>query len=358
MPSGHTPHAGPISVLVGENTRMHSQLLAEALSHDRGLRVVDAVSTGADFLEAAAHRQPEVVVISAGLDEDSLRGLKTLREFHRKHPEIPSVVLLDSSRRELVLEAFRCGARGIFSKNESLENLRKCVRSVHQGQVWASSREVRFVLEALCAAPAIHAVDARGLELLSAREREVVLSLAEGLTNREIGVKMRLSPHTVKNYLLRVFEKLGVSSRMELLRMTLSYPQTKEADTQGGPVQMSAPAPSLEWCRRAAEEGVPYAQLMLAELLKDGRPGTRDLNAAYFWYCVGERSVPSTLTQIRAEKERLAGLLTPAQIEDAHARAERWTAVQGARRTRLERVSGQSGNPTKLAREPKAAFGD
>jgi DNA-binding CsgD family transcriptional regulator len=133
-------------------------------------------------------------------------------------------MLLDSSRREAILQAFRSGARGIFTRHDSVENLCKCVRTVHQGQVWANSQQMSFAVEALASSPTVRAVDANGLNLLSKRELEVVGCLAEGLTNREIAERLGLSQHTIKNYLFRVFDKLGVSSRLELLFMTLSRP--------------------------------------------------------------------------------------------------------------------------------------
>jgi len=123
-----------------------------------------------------------------------------------------------------VLDAFGSGARGIFSKHESLENLCQCVRVVFEGHVWASSQEVKFALEALSSAPTIRAINADGLNLLSRRELQVVHYLAEGLTNREIGDRLGLSRHTIKNYLLKIFDKLGVSNRVELLFLTLSQP--------------------------------------------------------------------------------------------------------------------------------------
>ena len=79
-----------------------------------------------------------------------------------------------------------------------------------------------FAVEALAASPVVRAVDANGLSLLSKREMDVVRSLAEGLTNREIAERLGLSQHTIKNYLFRVYDKLGVSSRLELLFMTLT----------------------------------------------------------------------------------------------------------------------------------------
>jgi len=91
-----------------------------------------------------------------------------------------------------------------------------------EGQVWATSREIRIALDALSSAPTIRALNAGGLSLLSQRELQVVHHLAEGLTNREIGACLGLSRHTIKNYLLKIFDKLGVSNRVEQLFLTLS----------------------------------------------------------------------------------------------------------------------------------------
>jgi len=129
---------------------------------------------------------------------------------------------LASSKRETVLQAFHAGARGIFSRHDSVESLSKCIRSVYEGQVWATGEQVSFAVEALACSPVVRAVDANGLSLLSKRELDVVRSLAEGLTNREIAERLGLSQHTIKNYLFRVYDKLGVSSRLELLFMTLT----------------------------------------------------------------------------------------------------------------------------------------
>ena len=103
-----------------------------------------------------------------------------------------------------------------------MEELRKCIHCVQQGQIWANTREMSFAVEALASAPTIRAVNAAGLDLLSKRELEVVHSLVQGLSNREIARQLQLSQHTVKNHLFRIFDKLGVSSRIELVHMTLN----------------------------------------------------------------------------------------------------------------------------------------
>ena len=223
----------PIQVLVGDNSRIHTNLLAEALRRDHRLLILGAASSSQEFFQSAALQTPDVVIISAHFDDDPFGGMAILREFHEAHPTIPAVVLLDSPRREVVLDAFRAGARGIFNKDESLRMLRKCVRVVHDGQVWAISSEITFALEALSSMPTSRCTNVGGLNLLSPRELQIVNYLAEGSTNREIAERLRLSRHTVKNYLLKIFDKLGVSNRVELVFLKLSQsPQVIQASRE------------------------------------------------------------------------------------------------------------------------------
>jgi two-component system, NarL family, nitrate/nitrite response regulator NarL len=224
MQSAEFYSQSPIQVLVGDTSRINSHLLASALKRDHRLLIIGAASSSREFLESAARQTPDVVIISAHFDDDPLGGMVTLREFHEDHPTIPAVMLLDSPRREVVIDAFRAGARGIFNKHESLKTLCKCVRVVYEGQIWANSCEITFALEALSSAPTSRTMNVGGLNLLSPRELQVVHYLAEGLTNREIGEQLGLSRHTVKNYLLKIFDKLGVSNRVELVFLKLSQP--------------------------------------------------------------------------------------------------------------------------------------
>ncbi len=164
------------------------------------------------------------MIISNHLDDDPNGGMATLKEFHDTYPQTPAILMVDPPRSAIVLDAFRAGARGIFSEHESLETLRKCVRVVSESQVWATSKEVRIALEALSSVHTVQATVAGGMNLLTRREQQVVSLLAEGLTNREIGDRLGLSRHTIKNYLLKIFDKVGVSNRVELLFLTLTHP--------------------------------------------------------------------------------------------------------------------------------------
>lgn len=214
-----------IRVFVVDSTRMYTQLLAEALSRDSRLQVTATTQELApvQIYEAANKNSADIVVLGSGSKEEGFPGIRLLEELRMIRPEIKGIILLDSAGQETVLEAFRAGARGLLTRNESLENLSKCVHQVHAGQVWANSEQINFAVDALAASSRARFPEVNGLEQLSKREAEVVSCLAEGLSNREIAEKMRLSQHTIKNYLFRIFDKLDVSSRTELLSLAMGH---------------------------------------------------------------------------------------------------------------------------------------
>ena len=209
--------AEKIRVLAADRTRMSSQLLAEALAQDRQFEVTGTEPKGSSILEAVAQKKPHVVLVSAALEESATLGFDLTRQVSASYPQTRVVLLMDTSSRSGVVEAFRCGAQGVFSRTGSSKTLAKCISNVHQGQVWASSEELRYLLDAFRDSEPMKLVDSGGETLLSNREQDVVRCVAEGLSNREIASRLKLTEHTVKNYLFRIFDKLGVSSRVEVV---------------------------------------------------------------------------------------------------------------------------------------------
>jgi DNA-binding NarL/FixJ family response regulator len=120
-------------VLLGNRSRADRLSMAETLKRDCGVRVSGA-SNAREFLEIAAREKPDLALLSVNLDESSPVGMETLRQFHEAHPKIPAVIVLDSAKREIVLDAARAGARGIFSRHEPLDSVCKCVRVVLKGR--------------------------------------------------------------------------------------------------------------------------------------------------------------------------------------------------------------------------------
>lgn len=219
MPATQTLYRRIIRVLVVDSSPITSQLLAEAIGRHRGIEVVAFGSELEKLLSSGLNGTPDLAVISARIGEDANSGFSLLQKLRSEWPELRSVILLDSQNSATVVRAFRSGASGVFGKNQAINILCKCIRAVHEGQVWANSQELGYVLTALTTAPRCQIKGT--LALLSKREQEVVQSLADGLTNREIGDRLKISPHTVKNYMFKIFEKLGVSSRVELISLVL-----------------------------------------------------------------------------------------------------------------------------------------
>jgi DNA-binding NarL/FixJ family response regulator len=211
-----------IRVLAADSTRMNSQLLAAALERDKRFQVMEPAVDSRTILALVLQEKPAVVLISAMLDDDPRKGFQVARELSAARTESRIVMLVDNSERSLIIEAFRAGARGVFCRSESLKSLAKCIQCVGSGQVWANSNELRFLLEALGETMPLRMVASRGAGLLSRREQEVVRCVAEGLSNREIAQRLSLTEHTVKNYLFRIFDKLGVSKRVEVVLFAYS----------------------------------------------------------------------------------------------------------------------------------------
>jgi DNA-binding NarL/FixJ family response regulator len=208
---------GTVKVFIADGSQLSCQLIAAAVRRGRyRTRVVGFATDAAGIREGLEKNEADVAVIGARLEEEDLAGFDVTREIRASSSKPNVIIILDSNKPLMVVEAFRAGASGIFSRDQSSELLCKCIHAVHKGQLWASSKELRFVIDAL--GPALPAKSAilRGASLLTKREEGVVHLVAEGLTNRDISHQLNLSEHTVRNYLFRIFNKVGTSSRLEL----------------------------------------------------------------------------------------------------------------------------------------------
>jgi DNA-binding NarL/FixJ family response regulator len=230
---------------------MSTQLLVEALGRDPQLLMIESPPNGLTLLNMVKREKPQIVVVSAKLGDGHGGGYDLVREIHNLSANTRVIVLLDASERASVVEAFRAGAQGVFCRTEPFRLLGKCIQCVHQGQVWASSNELKYLLEAL-ANPTLASFQTADGSLLSARETDVVRCLVEGLTNREIAQRLKLTEHTVKNYLFRIFDKLGVSSRVEVVLYALgnsvprsSTPPASRKHLQPVAVSPRTPAPPV-----------------------------------------------------------------------------------------------------------------
>jgi DNA-binding NarL/FixJ family response regulator len=225
----HQLLAKRIRIGVVEATHMAGQLMAEALKH-RGNNF-DVLACSEDSSRAFRELQnfePHVAVISAELQDGPFKGFSVLTRLHAAKTNAAAIMLLNSDQRELVIDAFRGGARGIFCRGQSLEALPKCIRAVHQGQIWANNSQIEFLLQLITNLRPIHP-GRRGLNtVLTPRQREVLKLVTEDMKNHDIALELGLTEHTVRNYIFQIFEKLGVSTRVGLVLYALGEPAINE----------------------------------------------------------------------------------------------------------------------------------
>jgi DNA-binding NarL/FixJ family response regulator len=239
-----------VSILIATPHSMTRELLMEALKRRANFKVVASASRAQDVLEAVRSTNVDVVLLSATLADGPLSGFGALRQIREGSSRVKSVILLDAREHSLVVDAFRAGARGVFClPHSTFKSLCRCVEQVNSGQIWANSSELSEVMEAFAQLAPMRVVNADGMRLLTKREEEVVRLLAEGMQNRDIARELKLSEHTIKNYLFHIFDKLGVSSRVELVLYAVS---------NGGRV-LSTPARSNEAIEGADDEDTSSA---------------------------------------------------------------------------------------------------
>ncbi len=212
-----------IRVLVADSNQTESQLLTSALRRQQRMRVAHCRAELAHCLFALRSAPIDIAVLSADAADHACL-IDTVRGVHGAYPNLGLVLMLDSYDRELVVNAMRAGARGLFCKaSQPFRALCRCISVVHQGQLWANTEQIGYVVDALNIIPAAKMLNAKGERLLSDREGQLVNFVAEGLGNRNIAQLIGIKENSVKKALLRVYDKLGVSNRVELVLYVLAH---------------------------------------------------------------------------------------------------------------------------------------
>ena len=309
--AAHLPeNTQQIRVLIAERDRMASQLLAESLERDPRYQVV-ATPPVNELLSVATLCKPDVAVISYNLGTNSGKGLQIVRTLNMRLPSVRVVVLLDVLVREAVISAFRSGATGVFCRNTAqVSEFRACIEQVSRGELWAKEGAAEYLLEALRSSPSCDAMEGN-ISMLSKREIEVVECAVQGQTNRQIAAQLHLSEHTVKNYLFRVFEKLGVSNRMELLFLLSSH--NKNLATT--PFKTDRSTNSLQGYLQAAQEGRVSAQFIVGLAYFEGCGVEKNDQSAYYWLRMAEENSSDIRNRSRTLIEEITAKMTVQDIE-------------------------------------------
>jgi DNA-binding NarL/FixJ family response regulator len=212
------PRIDPIRMLIAEDTPMGCQLLKDGLKRSRtGFGEIFCAGTVNQVMALCGHHPIDVALISEDLEDGAGKGVEVIQLLRQLHPQIRGVLLVRRVRRELTLDAFCAGAKGVFCRMDPIESLTKCISAVHKGQVWADSEQMEVILQALVEVKPRRVTNLSGTSLLTKRQEEVSVLVADGLSNKEVAKQLGLSEHTVSNYLFKIYEKLGISNRVEFV---------------------------------------------------------------------------------------------------------------------------------------------
>lgn len=223
-------NSGPIRILLADSDELRAQMLTSALGR-RSDFTVHACAMDIDLIRRTLLQSGIDVAVICSDRRGPEVCLPVIRSIHLARPQVSTVLLSETLNSELVVNAFRSGARGVLCHADAhFRDLCKCIRCVHEGQVWANSQQLCCLLDVLARVPALRVLNTGGDQLLTGREEQVVALVSDGLSNREVAHELNLSEHTIKKYLFRIFDKLGISTRVELVLYAMSHGNSREAE--------------------------------------------------------------------------------------------------------------------------------
>ena len=202
----------PIRILVADDHAIFRDGLRKLLEGADDVQIVGEASNGLECTKMLAKIKPDILLLDLRMPEKD--GLGVLEEINFDNLPTRVIVLTAAEDDRDVVRAMRLGARGVVLKQSASYLLHKSIRKVHEGEIWLDNRMTAEVIDAF--KKSSESGQRREKPLLSDREKEIVQLVAQGFRNREIGEKLFISEQTVKNHLHNIFDKLGVSDRLEL----------------------------------------------------------------------------------------------------------------------------------------------
>lgn len=212
----------PISILIVDDHPTFRFGLRKLLETEAGFEVAGEAADASGALRLAGAMKLDVVLLDMALRNGS--GLEILPELSARADGARTVILTAAIENADIVRALRLGAHGILLKEASTELIVKCIREVARGQYWLGRDHVTDVIQLLNRfLPSASRAGPPPNFGLTPRELEIVAAIVSGYSNREIALKFSLSEQTVKHHVTHIYDKLGVSTRMELTLFSVSH---------------------------------------------------------------------------------------------------------------------------------------
>jgi DNA-binding NarL/FixJ family response regulator len=213
--------SAPIRIVIADDHPIVRDGLRRLLETERDFRVVGQAADGREAVKLVGRLTPDILLLDLAMPR--LPGLEVLRELAASSSPVRTILLTAAVEKRQIVEALQIGARGIVLKESATELLFKSIRTVMAGQYWVGRDAVSDLVETL--RELVLAGGEKGEKTfgLTRRELEIVSTIVAGYTNREIAQRFSLSEDTVKHHLTHIFDKLGVSNRLELAMFAVNH---------------------------------------------------------------------------------------------------------------------------------------
>jgi len=224
LAENHGTHAGNgpgplIRVILADTQAIFRAGLRKIFALEDDIRVVGQAETLPQTQSAITKFSADILIFESALAPNPV---ETVTEFLRQAPQLKIVVVTPAADEQLTLDLFRRGAHGILSREVEPETLVECLRKVAGGEPWLESQAIHWVMEAY-RGHTLRPSGARPKVQLTPKETLIVSCVTQGMKNKEIAVRVGTTEQVVKNYLRKVYDKLGVADRLELALYCLSH---------------------------------------------------------------------------------------------------------------------------------------
>ena len=237
--AAHSIHEMPsvatgIRIILADSQTIYRVGMKKVFALEDDIRVVAQAETLAN-LHAALERYPTDVVL---LEGQLIAGtVDAIPELVKHSPDAKLIVQVAEADEENIVDLYRRGVRGVVPRSISPDLLIKCVRKIADGETWIDNQSISWVIEAY-RSQASSLTNPRALPKLTKKELAIIGCITRGMRNKEIAYQIGTTEQVVKNYLRKVYDKLGVSDRLELALYCLHHQLLKNYAQEPEEMQM------------------------------------------------------------------------------------------------------------------------